>query len=404
MKKTGTFIFLIAALLFACSARKNEGHSHDSTDRESTVTTYTCPMHPNVMQDSQGTCPVCGMNLVAMTSGGGNDMDLMFTDSQIKLANITTQKVHVKPIGQTLVINGRLKVNEEKTIAISGRTAGRIERLFVRETGRVIQRGEPLYEIYSETLLTLQKEYLLALGQYETSGKTQKPYERLLNAAEGKLLRYGLAAKQIEQLASAGVQDRITFVAPAGGMVDEITVREGQYINEGDRLYRVQDITSLWVEAELYPRETGFVKMGDEIIVRVSGFESEPVSATVNFLSPEYRANAQITAMRASVSNRHLRFKPGMHAQVFLTHSSRKALAIPVDALIRDGRGTHVYVQSEKNTFTPRMVKTGLEDFQQVEITAGLNENEIVAISGAYLIYSEFVLKKGVDPMAGHHQ
>jgi Cu(I)/Ag(I) efflux system membrane fusion protein len=91
-----------------------------------------------------------------------------------------------------------------------------------------------------------------------------------------------------------------------------------------------------------------------------------------------------------------------MQAQVFFTHSSRKALAIPVDAIIRDGKGTHVYVQSEQNTFVPRMVKIGVEDFEQVEITFGLEENEIVAVSGAYLLYSELILKKGTDPMAGH--
>jgi Cu(I)/Ag(I) efflux system membrane fusion protein len=106
--------------------------------------------------------------------------------------------------------------------------------------------------------------------------------------------------------------------------------------------------------------------------------------------------------MRASLSNSDLHFKPGMQAQVLFTHSSRKALTIPVDAIIRDANGTHVYVQSEQNTFVPRMVKIGVENFEQVEITFGLEENEIVAVSGAYLLYSELILKKGTDPMAGH--
>ncbi len=92
-----------------------------------------------------------------------------------------------------------------------------------------------------------------------------------------------------------------------------------------------------------------------------------------------------------------------MQAQVLFTHSARNALSVPVDAVIRDGKGSHVYVESGKNTFEPRMVKTGIEDFDQVEILEGLKENDVIAATGAYLLYSEFVLKKGSDPMAGHH-
>lgn len=387
---------LLLLFVFSC---KNK----DALPTASSVTTYTCPMHPDVVQDKPGTCPVCGMDLV-LVSAANEGSGLMLTDSQIKLANITTQKVSVKPIGQTLVVNAKLVVDEEKTTVISSRTAGRIEKLFIKETGRAVKHGEPLYEIYSETLLTLQREYLLALEQYETLGKEEKRYEGFVKAAESKLLLYGLSKNQVEQLAkSKSIQQRITFLAPTGGIVEAIEVSEGQYVNEGDKLYRIENTASLWLEAELYPQETRFVTMGDKIQVRVSGFESEAVTATVNFLSPEYRANSQITVMRAALNNPGLRFKPGMQAQVLFTHSSRKALIIPVDAIIRDGKGTHVYVQSGQNTFEPRMVKTGIEDFEQVEITSGLKENETVAVSGAYLLYSELILKKGTDPMAGHN-
>lgn len=403
MTKIGVYIFLVGSILSACTSEKKEDHSNHTVAQEGTTTKYTCPMHPNVVQEGPGSCPVCGMDLVPMTASTGDDNSLMLTDSQIKLANITTQKVSVKPIGQTLVVNARLKVDEDKTTITSSRTTGRIEKLFIKETGRLIKQGEPLYEIYSETLLTLQREYLLALEQYETLGKVEKRYEGFLKAAESKLFLYGLTKKQVEQLATVkSVQQRITFLAPTSGVIEEIAVAEGQYVNEGDRLYRIENITSLWLEAELYPSETRFIKVGDKISVRVSGFESESIIATVNFLSPEYNANSQITVMRASLSNSDLRFKPGMQAQVLFTHSSRKALAIPVDAIIRDGNGTHVYVQSEQNTFVPRMVKIGVENFEQVEITFGLEENEIVAVSGAYLLYSELILKKGTDPMAGH--
>jgi membrane fusion protein, copper/silver efflux system len=330
--------------------------------------------------------------------------DLMLSESQVKLANITTQLVSIKPVGQTMVLNARLAENEDLTEVISSRASGRIEKLFIKETGGVVRSGEPLYELYSETLLTLQREYLLAKQQYETLGKEELRYESFLSAAERKLLLYGLTKRQVEKLAQTGtVQQRITFLAPAGGIVSEIKVSEGQYIEEGSLLFRTVDINRLWLEAELYATESAWVKPGDKLTFRVNGFESTPLEAKVIFLSPAYKANSQITVMRAAIENPDKKFIPGMQAQVLLTHSSRRAVAIPTDAVIRDAKGTHVYIETATNTFQPRLVKTGLEDFEQVEITEGLQEGDRIVVTGAYLLYSEMILKKGTNSMTGHN-
>lgn len=399
-----TYIFLLSMMLFiACTKEQSkEPHAeHEHTASE----TYTCPMHPTVVSDKPGKCPVCGMDLVKgdkSTSTGSND--LMLTDSQIKLANITTQKVSKKAIGQTVAINGRFALNEQNSEAISSRAAGRIEKLFIKETGQQVKQGEPLYVLYSETLLTLQQEYLLAKEQYESIGQTEKRYKSFLESAEKKLLLYGLTKAQIANLTNRNsLQPRVTFLAPASGIVTEISASEGQYVSEGGMLYRIEDVTNLWIEAELYPGETSLVKTGDQVTVRVSGDNNDAMQATVNFLSPEYRSNSQITIMRASLENKSLRYKPGQQVQVFLTHSSKEAIAVPTDAVIRDGKGSHIYRQAGNNTFRPIMVKTGVESFDQVEITDGISEGDTVAVSGAYLLYSELILKKGTDPMAGHN-
>lgn len=398
------FITILSFTLFACSKENNKmstgGHDHVADGKVNQK--YTCPMHPQVIQDGPGQCPICGMDLVRVNKGDASNNDLMLSESQIKLANITTQKVSIQPVGQTVVVNARLVENETLTEVISSRAEGRIEKLFVKETGRTIQKGEPLYQLYSEALLTLQKEYLLAKQQFETLGATEKRYESFLKAAERKLLLYGLAQKQINRLhETKDLQSRITFLSPASGIITEINVAEGQYVSEGGVLVRIENISKLWLEADLYPTETSLVKIGDKINVTVSGFGNTPSVATVTFLSPEYRSNTQITVMRAALDNKSMSFKPGMQAQVLFTHSSRKAIAIPTDAVIRDDKGTHVYVLSGQNTFRPQMVKIGLEDFNQVEITEGLSEGDTVAITGAYLLYSEIILKKGTDPMAG---
>jgi len=330
--------------------------------------------------------------------------ELMLTESQVKLANISTQVVKQQSIGQTLPVNARLVTNQEMSEVISARVTGRVEKLFVKEAGRMINMGEPLYELYSESLLTFQKEYLLAREQYKTMEAIDNRYEEYLKSARKKLLLYGLTEKQINQLNDTNdVQPRITFLATASGVVKDIKVAEGQYLNEGDALYQIENISKLWVEAELYPSELQYVKAGDRISVQVAGYNYSPAEAIVTFLSPEYRANTQVTVLRATLNNPTSQWKPGIQAQVFLKHSVSTSLAIPTDAVIHDQRGTHVYIQTADNTFAPRMVKTGVENFDFVEIIEGLKEGEIVVVTGAYLLYSEIILKNGRDPMMGHN-
>ncbi|MEX1240427.1 MAG: efflux RND transporter periplasmic adaptor subunit [Cyclobacteriaceae bacterium] len=341
--------------------------------------------------------------LVKVNKSGESGNSLMLSDRQIELANITTQRAGKRPVGETVIINGTLTIDEGKTEVVSSRAAGRIEKLFIKETGRKVQAGEPLYVLYSETLLTFQQEYLLAKEQFETLGKTETRYKSFLEAAERKLLLYGLTQRQITNLTGqSALQPRITFLSPASGIVTDIRASEGQYVTEGGIIYRIENINSLWVEAELYPNETSVVDVGDKITVRVSGFESAPMEARVTFISPEYRANSQIVIMRAEIGNPDLQFKPGQHVQVLYTNSSHDAIAIPVHAVIRDEKGSHVYVQTGLNIFQPRMVKMGLEGVDFVEITEGLQEGDTVAVTGAYLLYSEIILKKSLDPMAGH--
>lgn len=382
MKNIFVCITILGLLLIACSEEKKNGQRsiHDIHDTTS------------ITQDP-----------VKTPATKGNSNELMFTNSQIALANITTEEVLVRPVGQTIVVNARLSENEERTEVVSSRSTGRVEKLYIKETGAVVRAGEPLYELYSEALLTLQREYLLAKEQFEALGREEPRYESFLKASERKLLLYGLTKDQVVSLAqSKTIRQRITFLAPAPGVVSEISVSEGQYVEEGAMLYRIENVAMLWVEAELYPGESEPVRLGDKIRVSINGFDSAPMEARVVFLSPEYRVNTQVTIMRATVNNPELKLRPGMQAQVFITRATRNAVAIPADAVIRDGKGTHVYVETGTNTFRPRMVRTGGEDFEQVEITEGLVAGERIAVTGAYLLYSEMVLKKGTDPHAGH--
>jgi Cu(I)/Ag(I) efflux system membrane fusion protein len=369
MKSIFIYISIIINFLSACSADPNGDHQN------------------NVSADQQ---------LSEKTESTGA---LMLSDSQIILANITTEKVSLKPISQTIQLNSKLVVDEERSEVISSRITGRIERLFIKETGRLVKRGEPLYELYSETLLTLQREYLLALDQFELLGKNETRYESFVKAAEQKLKLYGLSISQVEELAKTKkINERVIFQSPASGIVIDINVSEGQYINEGTALYRLEDISQLWLEAELYPEEIKLVKQGEKVIVKVSGYE-DPVEAVITFLSPEYRLNTQIVVVRASIKNSDMDLKPGMQAQVSFANTVKSSLAVPSDAVIHDQMGSLLFIRTSDHTFVPRIVKTGVENFNSIEITEGLMEGDDVVVTGAYLLYSELILKNGTDPM-----
>ena len=394
MKRIG-LILLTIALLAGCSSKNHQGDDHAAHH-----TTYTCPMHPDVIQDQPGTCPVCGIDLVPVTHGASDGEHIMLTDTQLKLANINLAPVSWQRVGETRVVNAILTVDEQQSGAISSRAPGRVERIFIKETGRIVRKGEPLYTLYSEELLTLQQEYLLAKEQYETLGHAETRYKSFLDAAQRKLVLIGLTPTQIERLNKNSLKPEITFLAPESGVVYQVNVVEGAYVSEGTPLFRIEDTRSLWVEAELYPGEDAFVQVGDTVTVMTEG-ETQATKARVIFLSPEFRRNTQVTMLRARIDNPNGVLRPGQFAQVLLTHSPRKTIAVPTEAVIRDEHGARVYLVSGGNAFHPQIVQTGLEGPDFIEITQGLIEGDTVAATGAYLLYSEFVLR-GADPMAGH--
>ncbi|NDK55626.1 efflux RND transporter periplasmic adaptor subunit [Pontibacter fetidus] len=396
MKRYVNILFLALAIVVAACSSEEKKHAEGGT-------TYTCPMHPQIVQNEPGTCPICFMDLVPVSQSGKENGELMLSESQIALGNIKTKRVKLGSVGSNAILTGKLVLDETQTDVISSRAAGRIEKLYLKESGQTIKKGQPLYELYSEELLTLQREYLLALAQNWELGKENPRFASFLEAAKKKLLLYGLTEGQIRSLArSDQVSSRITFVAPVSGVVTEVAAAEGQYVAEGGVLYRLGKLGKIWVEAELYPQEVGDIKEGDPIKIAVEGFGQEPVAAKVTFISPEFRAGSQVAVLRAELPNPNDQFLPGMQANVILPSDKGSSLTLPTDAVIRDGKGAHVWVQSGKNTFKAQMVTLGEESADNVAILSGLKENDKVIVSGAYLLYSEFVLKKGADPMAGH--
>lgn len=396
--KISSYYFLVTLiLLMVVSSCKNTEKKTVKSDVK-----YTCPMHPQIVQDAPGTCPICKMDLVPMNRGG-NDMELTLNASQIQLAGVQTLKVGTSSFGSSKVLNARLLSNPEATEVIASKFPGRIEKLFVKETGRMLAAGSPVFSIYSEELLTLQQDYLLQVKQV-AAFPAEKIYLTLKNAAANKLSLFGYSQKQIKALINADqTSARITVFAKRSGLVKEINVSEGAYINEGTAVVSLEDLGQLWVEADVYPSEVNLLKTGMNVNLKVNGIQKPGQAIQIDYISPQLNPGTQLLTIRGKVENPSGDLQPGMQAVVLLPSASvNNAIRLPLEAVIRSAEGAHIWIKNGKNTFTPRNVVTGAEDARAIVITSGLKGGEEVVISGAYLLYSEFVLKKGADPLTAH--
>ena len=389
-------VLIVLPIIFAACSEKKK-----TTEVGAKVQTYTCPMHPQVIKEEPGRCPFCGMDLVPFDK---NDEQKFLTlgASQRALANITSIVVGENGFSKYTRLNGRLTTDPEQTTYVSSRVAGRIEVLYVKETGINVRKGQPLYKIYSEQLSTLQQEYLLAKAQIDNFPDDQR-FRQIEKGARQKLLLYGQTEAQLKGLiAGQNISPFVTYFAPNSGVVSELSVTEGQYVSEGGTIMKLENYSNLWVEADVYPSDLNKVKTGEKVTVIVAGYENQPVEMKISFINPVLGAGSQTMQIRGSIANPNHQWQSGLQASVMIAAPGLKtALALPVDAVIRDGQGTHIWIERKEGEYEPRMVTVGRETFSEVEITSGLKEGEKVVVSGAYLLYSEFTLKKGKDPMAG---
>ncbi|PTQ99733.1 Cu(I)/Ag(I) efflux system membrane fusion protein [Mucilaginibacter yixingensis] len=391
----GLLLLIVIVALSACKQREQKAATQ--TVAKSRFY-YTCSMHPQVHEDHPGNCPVCGMKLIKAEAGGDSqDNRIKLTAAQQQLAGIQTDTVREQNTGDEKLITGTVTADENASGEQSARLAGRIQHLYVRTVGETIKIGQPVYSLYSEDLQEAQKEYLLAKEQQQKLHNPDVDYPALISAAESKLKLWGLTAGQIAALARSGkVSASAIIVSTVNGTVSELNVHEGDYVSEGMTILKTQGLGSLWVEAQLYVGEAGTLQPGQVVDVVFPDLGGQLVKGKVTFMNPELSDGSKIDLVRISVINPKGELRPGMQANVALGGKGIN-LAVPVTAVLTDGKGSHVWVKNTDGSFSPRMVEIGKQNHTYAEVTSGLNSGEVIVSSGAYLLNSESVFKNGSD-------
>ncbi len=391
-------ILLIFIIVISCT-KKNEQYNH----KGDAGFYYTCSMDPQVIESKPGKCPICKMELTKVKKVNFKEGTLELSNTQIKLANIKTDTLRFEEIGEDVILNGIISVNQNKVENINSRTDGRVEKLYFKNVGDVIKKGELIYEIYSEELISLQKEYTLAIKKQHLIKDSEIDYKNIVDALKNKLLLKGITENQITALEKQGdTKFTISVICKSSGVITKLNISEGEYLKEGEPIMQLADLSSIWVEAQVFSGEGSDIDNNSKVIVNIPGFPEKKISANVDFINPEINPQSKIGLIRVELENKNGELKPGMQATIVFRKNLKKAMAIQSNAIQTDSHGSTVWIQKGDHTFELKMVKTGISNGDKIEIKSGLQMGDKVVVTGAYLLGSEYIFKKGVNPMAGH--
>ncbi len=363
-------------------------------------TLYTCGMHPQIIRDKPGNCPICGMKLTPKRDTGTEDGNINGVD--IKIDPVTQQNMGLRtaivekgPLKHTIRTYGHITYDETRTAQISPKFSGWFEKLYADFTGQFVKKGDPLFDIYSPELLAAQEEYLIAL-------RTAKGRKEMLASARRRLSYFDVGPDEIRAIETSGtVKKNVTIRSPFTGVITHKNAVQGGFVKPGTVIYKIADLSRVWVEAHIYEYELSQIALGQDAEMTLPYQPGKVYSGKVAYIYPYLQQKTRDVVIRLEFENPGLKLKPDMYADVHIKSvSGEQGLLIPSEAVIRSGKRNVVFVTREENKFKACEVTLGLTlDGGWQHILSGLEPGDVVVTSGQFLLDSESKLKEAVQKM-----
>jgi len=367
---------------------------------------YTCGMHPEIVSNEPGVCPICNMNLTPKKEGSAAG-SIVVDPSTRQNMGVVTAPARRRPMARTIRLFSELAVPEPNITSVNARVGGWIEALHVAATGTEVSAGQPLFELYSPELVAAQEEYLITRRATRTGDSI---LTNVVRTAETRLANWGITKDQIAALQRFGeIRNSMTIHAPTDGFVLAASIDAGQKVAAGQELYRLGDFSTLWLVGYVYEADAPWLSTGLTAVVTVPDLPDAYFGARVSYVAPFLDERRRLE-LRIELDNPDLVLRPGMYAEASVeAWIQGHRLAVPRKAVINSGKRRFVYLTDGDTGFRARQVTTGLvDDDDFIEITDGLAAGEMVVISGQFLLDSEARLSEALDdgsstPPAGEH-
>ncbi|GIU29712.1 efflux RND transporter periplasmic adaptor subunit [Shewanella schlegeliana] len=362
---------------------------------------YVCPMHPHVVSDVPGSCPICGMDLEKVTIGGvGEEVVVGVSGGMQQALGMRSEQVTKGTLWKLVKTIGTVEYNENAIGHSHTRVNGWIETLMVHNVGQRVKKGQLLYELYSPELINAQDDYMQAVNYLK---QDKERGQSLLRKARLRLELLGVSSATIKQLERTGKTIyRVPFYAEQDGFISKLTVRHGMYVQPGDTLFEIVDLSSVWVIADVFENEQSWLEQGRPVEVTSAAQGLFDLESTIDYIYPELDPVSRAMRVRIKLDNPDKLLKPGTLVDVKLFGGpKREVLAIPTEALILTGRENRVVVQRDDNRFASVPVKVGMIAQGKAEIIDGLTVGDRVIVSGQFLLDSEASIQGSLQRLSG---
>jgi Cu(I)/Ag(I) efflux system membrane fusion protein/cobalt-zinc-cadmium efflux system membrane fusion protein len=377
---------------------------------------YTCPMHPDILEEEPGSCPICGMDLVEVEAesghgdGDGHGTVVTIDPAVQQNMNVVTRTAQRRDIAHEIRTVGYLGYDQERMVSVTTKYSGFIEKTYVNHIGQPVQKGQPLFEIYSPDLVQTEQELLAAVRYARNLSAAPEDArgraEALLEAARQRLQYWDVSAEQIRQLEETGEVFRtLQVAAPANGVImKRMPGLEGMATRPGMELLHIADLSNLWLTVEVFDEQLPWLDTGSSATVTLSYFPGVTYRGRVRYIEPEVSEKTRTIQLTLDVPNRDRRLRVGMYATVvFEPVAATDAITVPAESVIRTGERDIVVVALGDGRFAPREVVLGPRGDGFIQVLEGLTDGDEVVTSAQFLIDSESNLREAINKLMSAH-